>query len=619
MDGTFRADYTMDIERQTAPSIPPSVPHARTPKGTDRLPGRLALAAAVALLTFAANPVAASAHASPPPAAPSAGSPPAPSASPAARDFAADIAAAKALQRQGRSKDALALLAADHKLDPTNRDVTVAYAQTSSYAGDQGLAIALLDQLLQGSPDDVDARIVLAQAYAFNHDYPSAEAEYQTALKAAPDDSDAQVGLGETYTFEGRYDEAKAIFAGVLAKDPKNADALVGRADAESFAGDYRHARTDYEAALAMQPDDTDALVGLATVDYWLDDLPQAISLDDRALDLDPGDSDAQDLHRQLSIRTSPQLVSTLTTSHSADGSTFDLRLAERFFTTPTTAFGVIQELYRISDSQSFVETKRYGLEATVQPTSRLGATLSLLGSDYSGVHSVTDSVLDVFGAEDGLSYGAGYSVGGVDGSVAANGGQTRPGFWSPLVRISTIFANAGYTQRADTLSVSAQTAAYNDGNRYHELTFDVARALRIGSSTTLTPDVSLRNAGFTESYTNPPQGAAPGYYNYYGQRDVALSVTANRQLTDRFAVGVVGEQGERHTVVPVYFNGPTKPPVFLTPGTLPFQRLEPFFDYEGDRFSLAGAYYDDHYAGGPWVLPYDASTVDVTFSVRLP
>ena len=573
------------------------------------LPGRLAVAVVASLLTFAAFSAVAAARAH---------APAAPAASPPAHDFAADIATAKDLQRQGRAREALALLAADHKLDPGNRDVTVAYAQTSSYAGDQGLAIALLDQLLAASPDDLDARVVLAQAYTFNRDYASAESQYQVVLKAAPNDSDAQVGLGETYTFEGRYDDAKALFATVLARDPKNTDALVGRADAESFSGDYRSARADYEAVLAAAPDDTDALVGLATVDYWLNDLPQAVALINRALALDPGDSDALDLHRQLSIRTAPQLVSTLTTSHSTDGSTFDFRLAERFFTTPTTAFGIIEELYRISDSRSFVQTKRFGLEATVQPTSRLGATVSVLGSQYGGVPSVTDSVLTLFGTNDGMSYGAGYSVGGVDGSVAANGGQTSPGFWSPLVRISTVFGNVGYTHRANTLSVTAQTAGYNDGNRYHELTFDLSRVLRVGAATSVTPDLTLRNASYSEGYSNAPQGISPGYYNYYSQRDIALSVTADRQLTDRFAVGVVGTLGERHSVVPVYFSG-KPPPVFLTPGTLPFQRFEPFFDYEGDRFSIAGAFYDDHYTGGPWVLPYDASTVDLTFSIRMP
>src|SRR5689334_14488450 len=118
----------------------PSGPHARRPRGTDRLPGRLAIAVLASLLTFAAFSAAASAKAP---------APAAPVASPPEHDFAADIATAKRLRRQGHAREALALLAADHRLDPANRDVTVAYAQTSSYAGDQGLAIALLDQLLQ--------------------------------------------------------------------------------------------------------------------------------------------------------------------------------------------------------------------------------------------------------------------------------------------------------------------------------------------------------------------------------------------------------------------------------------------------------------------------------------
>src|SRR6266581_1223419 len=65
---------------------------------------------------------------------------PAPSPAPAvavSSNFAADIAAAKQLQRKGRSREAIALLAADYKIDPTNRDVAVAFAQIYSYSGDQ--------------------------------------------------------------------------------------------------------------------------------------------------------------------------------------------------------------------------------------------------------------------------------------------------------------------------------------------------------------------------------------------------------------------------------------------------------------------------------------------------
>ena len=533
-------------------------------------------------------------------------------------DFTADIAAAKELQRKGRAREAIALLAADFKIDPTNRDVVVAFAQTYSYAGDQGQAIALLDTFLAANPDDVDARIVLAQAYAFNHDYAAAEGQYQQVLATAPADSDAQVGLAQTFTFEGRYTDAKALFAAVLAKDPKNFDALVGRAGAEAFSGDYRHARTDYQAVLDVKPDNSDALVGLASVEYWMNDLPAAISLDARALSLDPGDSDARDLKKQLGIKTSPQIISTMTTSHSTDGSTFDYKISERFWAAPTTSLGLVQELYQIRSQGVAVQTHRMGIVATYQGSSRFGVDLSLLGSRYTGVASVTDSALSAYGSDNGLDYGLGVSNGGVDGSIAANGGRINAGQQSALVRIDALFGNLGYTRHGTSLNFAAQDAGYNDGNRFHDFTLDVSHQFGIGALTTITPDIGVRNAGYSNTYNSIKQAITPGYYNYQVQRDLTLTATVQRQITERLSLGLIGTLGVLRTYVLVYPNIYV-PPIVVTPGDLPFQRFEPFFDYEGDRYALTGALYDDHYRGSGPVGSYDATTVDVTFSIRIP
>jgi tetratricopeptide (TPR) repeat protein len=482
----------------------------------------------------------------------------------------------------------------------------------------------LLDKLLAATPDDPDARIVLAQAYAFNHDYEAAEHQYQMVLAVAPADSDAQVGLAQTYTFEGRYVDAKALFSTVLAHDPKNFDALVGIAGAEAFSGDYQHARSDYQSVLNVQPDNSDALVGLASVEYWLNDLPAAIALDNRALNLDPGDSDARDLKKQLSIKTSPQLISTMTTSHSNDGSTLDYKLSERFFTAPTTSFGLVQELYRISSQNITVETHRFGVVGSYQPSSRLGVDVSLIGSKFGGVPSVTDSVLSVYGTNDGLGYGLGFSTGGVDGSVSANGGQVKPGQESAVVRISTLFGNLGYTRHGTSFNFDAQAAAYNDGNRYHDFALDVSHQFGFGALTTLTPDIAISDAGFSNTYNTQAQKLSPGYYTFASQRDATFGATANRQLTDSFAVGVIGTLGVRRTTVLVYPSCPPPytncgQPTSVSGGSLPYQHFEPYFDYEGDRFAFTGVYYDDHYRGWGPVQPFDASTIDVTFSIRLP
>lgn len=569
---------------------------------------------------LAADPASQSQHAGAPVAAPS--TPP---------DFSTDIAAAKDLQRRGRSHDAIALLLKDHRSNPADRDVTVALAQTYSYAGDQGSAIALLDTLLAQSPDDGDARVILAQAYAFNHDYAAAENQYGIVLKATPDDEDAQVGLGQTYTFEGKFAQAQTLLSGVLAHDPKNSDARVGLAGAESYSGDYEKARADYRAVLADQPDNTDALVGLASVEYWLGDVPAAVALDNRALALDPGDSDARDLERQLHVRVAPQLVATSTTSRSNDGSTFDYQLEGRYYANPATSYGLVDEVYGIANGGAWVRAHRFGIVATYTGADRFGADLRLVNARYassaaSSVPSATDDVFTLSDASGPFSYSLGTSNGGVDGSVQAYGQRTAFGQQSALVRINSIFGSVGYQRHANAVDLQLQSSTYNDGNRYHQFSADVSHELGFGATLTVTPDIAVSSAGFTNSYTDPNVGASPGYYDFDSQRVVLVTVTAQKQMSDRFSVGTVAGIGENWTVVPSYLicvPGYCPPPTAFASPALLDQHLEPYFDYEGDRFSFAGAYYDDHFAGAgkgaAQIQPYAANTLDLTFSIRLP
>lgn len=541
-------------------------------------------------------------------------------------DFAADIASAKELQRRGHGRDAIALLEADHKYDPSNRDITVALAQTYSYSGDQGRAIALLDTLLKATPDDIDARVFLAQAYSFNKDYAAAESQYHAILISAPADEDAQVGLAQTYTFEGRFADAKALFAQVLAHDAKNFDALVGLAGAEGFTGDYQRARSDYRVVLDVQPDNTDALIGLATVEYWLNNIPAAIALDDRVLVLDPADSDARDLRKQLTIKTAPQVIASGTTSHSSDGSTFDYKLTERYYMAPTTSVGLVEESYLITSPDptvSSAQAQRFGFVATYTGLNQFGVDLRLVSSKFTGAPAVTDSVLALSSARGSLAFGLGYSTGGVDGSITANGGQSNTGQQTPLVRIGTVFANAAFARQGSSVNVTTQSAYYNDGNRFREFTADVSHLFGIGAYNSITPDIGVRTGSFSNTYNDPNVAVAPGYYNYAWQRDLSVSATATRQMTDRFSVGVTGSLGWRNTAVLDYT---TNPPATVPSGALPFARLDPYIDYEGDRFSVTAAYYNDHYGGrvisaidGTAVQSFAANTLDVNFTIRLP
>jgi tetratricopeptide (TPR) repeat protein len=592
---------------QGARSTSRTTPHAAE-EGNHRLPIRVALAA-IAILVLAASPQRAAASATPVASA---------SAADGQQDFSADIARAKDLQRQGRAKDAIALLSADHKAAPGDRDVTVALAQTYSYAGDQGDAIQLLDALLAATPDDVDARVDLAQAYAFNHDYAAAEDQYHHVLAIAPADEDGEVGLGQTYTFEGRYADAKTLFQKILNEDPKNSDARVGLAGAEGFSGQYKAAEAEYKAVLGDQPDNTDALVGLATVEYWLGNITAATQFNERALALNSGDSDARELARQLAIKTSPQIVSTNTGTQSNDGVTNDYLLQERYYTDASTSVGLMQELYQISSDGVFVQSHRLGVVATYQGPSQFGVDLRVDESRFDGVPAVTDDVLTLTGANNGFNYGIGQSEGGVDGSVQANGGEIVAGQRSALVRIDALFANAGYTRRASTLNLTAQDASYNDGNRFEEVTADLSHQFGFGASVTITPDIGFRNAGFTNTYNDVEAALSPGYYDYDSQRDLTASAAAVKSFTDSFSAGITATLGERQTVVPVYSRYPVVQ-LQSSPGTLPFQSFDPYIDYEGDRFAVTAAYYDSHYSGGGAVMPFAATTASLNIAIRLP
>ncbi|HLW12132.1 MAG TPA: tetratricopeptide repeat protein [Casimicrobiaceae bacterium] len=542
--------------------------------------------------------------------------PPAPTTPAAVHDYSADIAAAKEFQRKGRSKDALALLEADHKIDPKNRDVAVALAQTYSYSGDQGRAIALLDDVLKINSDDTDARTILAQAYSFNHDYGAAEAEFHKVLAALPGDIDAEVGLGQTYTFEGRYADAKKLFASVLAADPRNDDARVGQAEAEAFSGRYDLARSDYAAVLNSHPDNTDALVGLASVDYWTNDIAGATQLDNRALALNPEDSDAVDLKHQLNLQSSPLFDFTTVTSNSTDGTTEDYQAVQRFFVAPTTSVGLVDEYYSISGSGTSVATHRLGFVATYSSPSLVTADFRIDNSKFGGVPSVVDENLALTAVRNDITYGLGQSISGVDGSVAANGGQTAPGQQSAVVRISTLSGSIGYNGRGSAASIAAQAAYYNDGNRYYQWSLDGGHQFGIGAFASVTPDLGFRTSGFSNTYNSLTAAVAPGYYSYQSQRDVFLTVTVNGQVAPRLGAGAITTIGRRSTLVPVYYGGPVQ---FVSTGSVPFFQFDPYFDYESDRYTLSGAAYFDHFSGGGPLDTYHAATVQLNVAIRLP
>jgi cytochrome c-type biogenesis protein CcmH/NrfG len=532
--------------------------------------------------------------------------------------MAADVVAAKSLMNSGQSMRAVALLLPDHQSDPSNRDVSVALAQAYSYTGRQGEAIQLLDSVLATDPTDGEARVLLGRAYAYNHDYADAEAQFATELKEYPDDSDAQVGLADTYTFQAEYADAEQLYKLVLAKDPKNGDALVGLAAVESYTNRMDAARADYNKVLSAQPDNVDALVGLASVAYWQGDLTTARTIANHAIAISPDDSDARDLLAQINVRIAPLADLTSVTTTGSDGLQTNRQFIQRFYSDPATYFGIYAARYEIGGSGTSTTANRFGIVAGFAPSAAASFDLRAYSSAFTGQPSTTDLQLNFSGTRLSNDYNASLVVGGVDGSIQANGGVPVVNGQSAVIRLTTLSLGADHRFGNTMAGFGVAHATYNDGNTYNELTLDLNRTMQMKSGASLIADVNLRNAGFAQTWSyqttnpQPPYNSVShshGYYDYLSQRDLSLGLTFDEQFNDHLSGGVQATTGTEQTGT---FYGAAGP-------TAAF-RFEPYLSLDTSRMTFSVDETTVRYSGSTngFVLPYTANTLQLNVAVRL-
>ena len=541
-----------------------------------------------------------------------------PASSTAPRDLAADVIAAKSLMNSGRSTLAVALLAPDHQIDPSNRDVAVALAQAYSYTGAQGAAIELLDAVLVKDPTDGEARVLLGRAYAYNHDYADAESQFAADLKEYPDDADAQVGLADTYTFQAKYRDAEKLYRAVLAKDPKNSDALVGLAAVESYTSRLDAARADYNKVLNTQPTDVDALVGLASVAYWQGDFSTAQAIASHAVALAPDNGDARDLLRQIDVRVAPLADLTSVTTTGSDGLQTLRQYIQRFYANPSTYFGLYAARYEIGGSGTSTTANRFGIVAGYSPSAAASFDLRADNSAFTGQSATTDLSLAFSGTRLANDYNASVVVGGVDGSIQANGGVPVVNGRSAVIRLTTMSFGADHRFGNTMAGFGVAHASYNDGNTYNELTLDVNRTLPLKFGATLIGDVNLRNAAFAKTWSywtrnpNPPYNIinhSHGYFDYLSQRELSYGVTLSQQFNDHLSGGVQATSGTEETGTFYGGAGPTS--AF---------RFEPYIALDTTRATFSIDETTVRYSGSKngLIVPYTANTLQLNVAVRI-
>jgi tetratricopeptide (TPR) repeat protein len=475
-----------------------------------------------------------------------------------------------------------------------------------------------LDAVLAKDSTDGEARVLLGRAYAYNHDYADAESQFATELKAVPDDSDAQIGLADTYTFQSQYIDAEKLYRIVLAKDPKNGDALVGLAAVESYTNRMDSARADYTTVLTAQPDNVDALVGLASVAYWQGDLSTARSIANHAIAISPDNGDARDLLRQINVRVAPLADLTSVTTTGSDGLQTNRQLIQRFYPNPAMYFGLYAARYEIGGSGTSTTANRFGVVAGYAPSAAASFDVRAYSSKFTGQSSTTDMLLNFSGTHRSNDYSAGLVVGGVDGSIQANGGVPVVNGQSAVIRLTTLSLGADHRFGNTTAGFGVAHATYNDGNTYNELTLDVNRTMQMKFGASLIADANLRNAGFAQTWSymttnpNPPYNVinhSHGYYDYLSQRDLSLGLTLAEQFNDHFSGGMQASTGTEQTGTWYGAAGPTA--AF---------RFEPYLSLDTSRMTFSVDETTVRYAGSAngFVHPYTANTLQLNVAVRL-
>lgn len=185
-------------------------------------------------------------------------------ASPAGREM--QRIRARALLREGRAEEALALFEALAGADPGDFESWDGLGEARLALGDARAAIDALLRATQLRPTALGYWVNLARAHAATHDYAAAAEAARKAVALAPRDAAALLVLARAQVGVGEIDPALASLDAARAAAPDNAELLCEIADTEFNGKAFERAEVDYRAALALRPDLAPARLGLAKV-----------------------------------------------------------------------------------------------------------------------------------------------------------------------------------------------------------------------------------------------------------------------------------------------------------------------------------------------------------------
>ena len=124
-----------------------------------------------------------------------------------------------------------------------------------SSGGNDGLAIADLDEALTLDPENADAYYIRGTIHVYLKRYERVVNDMAEALRIKPGNAQAWFNRGLAHAELDELALAIDDLTEAIRLDPDNADAYRGRGDCHRYRGEYDLAITDFNAALGLDPE----------------------------------------------------------------------------------------------------------------------------------------------------------------------------------------------------------------------------------------------------------------------------------------------------------------------------------------------------------------------------
>jgi FimV-like protein len=174
------------------------------------------------------------------------------------------------LLQQGKVQDAIVLLDAILKEQPTDADAIISRASLRIATGESGemhTGVAELTRLLQRTPGNNQVRYDLAGAYLQMGRPDEAKALLQEILGRDPKHAKALLEMADLSIRNRQPDEALQYAERLLAIDPDNIEARLVRTSAWALRGRFSEVRSELRRLMADNPDLLEPQLQMATLD----------------------------------------------------------------------------------------------------------------------------------------------------------------------------------------------------------------------------------------------------------------------------------------------------------------------------------------------------------------